>query len=331
MNVTVIGAGSWGTAAAIQLALGGHKVLLWARRAELARRIEAERVNEDYLPGVLLPEDLTTTSSLEHAAEKADAMVLATPSKAVRATCELLKSSYRAGTPLLLLSKGIENSSGLFLLDVMDEILASRHHQAVLSGPNHAEEIARSMFSATVVAAEEPEVARLFQELFASEHFRVYTTDDTSGVQICGAAKNIIAIATGIAAGSGYGDNTAAMLMTRGLAEISRLVAARGGTSQTCMGLAGMGDLIVTCTSRHSRNRSFGEALAAGDTLASYEARTHMVVEGALASQSVVLLAHRSHVELPICEMVRRAVWEGLTLDEMIPLLMMRPAKPEFY
>ena len=331
MKVAVIGAGSWGTATALLLAQNSHEVTLWARRPELAERITATGYNADYLSDVSIPKTVTVTSNIEHALAQASALVLATPSKAVRTTCEQLQPFYQEGTPLLLLSKGIENDTSLLLLDVMDEVLSSRQCQAVLSGPNHAEEVARGMLSATVVAAENSETAQIFQELLTSESFRVYTSADVSGVQICGAAKNIIAIAAGVVIGSGYGDNTAAVLMTRGLAEISRLVAAAGGESQTCMGLAGMGDLIVTCTSRHSRNRSFGEALAVGETLASYEEQTHMVVEGALASKSVALLAHRLGVELPICEMLRRVIWEELAFEEVIPLLMARPANREFY
>jgi glycerol-3-phosphate dehydrogenase (NAD(P)+) len=330
-TVSVIGAGSWGTAAAIQLASNGHEVTLWARRPELAQQIDKARCNEEYLPGVALPENVKLTSNLELALAEAEGLVLATPSKGVRSLCEQIKLFYRAGTPLLLLSKGVENDSGLLLLQVVSEVLGSGETLAVLSGPNHAEEVARGMLSATVVASDNPETALFFQDLFTSESFRVYTSTDSTGVQLCGAAKNIIALAAGTLAGSGYGDNTAAMLMTRGLAEISRLVEALGGESQTCMGLAGMGDLIVTCTSRHSRNRSFGVAMAQGETLASYEAKSHMVVEGALASRSVTNLARMHGVEMPICEMVRQAVWEGLALDEMVSLLMQRPAKPEFY
>jgi len=331
MNIAVIGAGSWGTATTVLLGQNGHEVMLWARRPELADRISESGCNDEYLPGVLLPKNVKTTSNLELILKEAQAIILATPSKAVRATCEEIQPFYQAQTPLVLLSKGVENATGLLLLDVVESVLGSRNSLAVLSGPNHAEEVARGVLSATLVASVNPQTAELFQELFASDSFRVYTSADSKGVQLCGAAKNIIALAAGILAGSGYGDNTAAMLMTRGLAEISRLVEALGGESQTCMGLAGMGDLIVTCTSRHSRNRSFGVAMAQGETLESYEAKTHMVVEGALASQSVTNLASLNGVELPICEMVRRAVWEGLALDEMISLLMMRPAKPEFY
>ena len=351
MRVSVIGAGSWGTATTFLLAQNGHEVTLWARRPELAQHIEETGQNEEYLPGVLLPKSVKATSNIEVALKEAEAIVLATPSKAIRSQCEQMKPYFKANTPLVLLSKGVENASGLLLLDVVAAVLedkdpssdtqlqtpdpqaapSSDSSLAVLSGPNHAEEVAQGVLSATLVASRNPEVAELFQSLFSSETFRVYTSTDCLGVQLCGAAKNIIALAAGILAGSGYGDNTAAMLMTRGLAEISRLVEALGGESQTCMGLAGMGDLIVTCTSRHSRNRSFGVAMAQGETLESYEAKTHMVVEGALASRSVTNLASLHGVEMPISEMVRQAVWEGLALDEMISLLMMRPAKPEFY
>lgn len=331
MKVTVIGAGSWGTAAAIQLAHNGHEVCLWARRSELAEQIQNTGYNEPYLPGVALPENVSATSNVGVALADAEALVMATPSKAVRTTCEHLKPFYKTGLPLVLLTKGVENETGLLLLEVVAELLGSPENLAVLSGPNHAEEVARGMLSATVVASQSMEIAELYQDLFTSESFRVYTSLDTTGVQLCGAAKNIIAIAAGCIAGKGYGDNTAAMLMTRGLAEISRLVEAVGGESQTCMGLAGMGDLVVTCTSRHSRNRSFGEALAAGETIASYEEKTHMVVEGALACKSVTHLAALHNVELPICEMVRRVVWDDGAQDEMIQMLMARPAKPEFY
>ena len=331
MKVAVIGAGSWGTAVAMLLAHNNHEVVLWTRRAELAEAINATRTNEAYLPGVVLSSNIVATNESETALASADAIVLATPSKAMRSTCEQIKPHYQAQTPLVILTKGVENMSGMMLLDVVDEVLESKQSQAVLSGPNHAEEVARGMLSATVVASENPQVAVLFQELLASESFRVYTSTDVKGVQLCGAAKNIIAIAAGVLAGSGYGDNTAAMLMTRGLAEIGRLVEAVGGESKTCMGLAGMGDLIVTCTSPLSRNRSFGVAMAGGETIASYEESTRMVVEGALASKSVTLLASQNGVELPICEMVRKAVWEKMVKDEMISLLMMRPAKPEFY
>ena len=331
MNVAVIGAGSWGTATTVQLALNGHEVVLWARRPELAQRIAESGCNEEYLPGVTLPKTAKITSNIGTALREAEAIVLAVPSKAVRTLCEQVKPYYDAQTPLVLLSKGVENESGLLLLDVVDAVLANGSSAAVLSGPNHAEEVARGMLSATVVASATPEIALLFQELFASESFRVYTSPDTVGVQLCGAAKNVIALAAGMLAGSGYGDNTAAMLMTRGLAEISRLVEALGGESQTCMGLAGMGDLIVTCASKHSRNRAFGLALATGQTLEQYEQQTHMVVEGALACRTIPRLALQYGIETPISSCVYDIVWGKRPLDDMITALIERPFKPEFY
>jgi glycerol-3-phosphate dehydrogenase (NAD(P)+) len=201
----------------------------------------------------------------------------------------------------------------------------------VLSGPNHAEEVACAIPSATVVAARSERTAAFFQRLFATPNFRVYTSTDIVGVQLCAAAKNIIAIACGMASGLGMGDNTLALLMTRGLAELSRLVAREGGDQMTCMGLAGMGDLVATCTSLHSRNRSFGLDLVAGSTLAAYEQRTHMVVEGARAALAVTDLARSHGVELPISEVVRAIIWESALADTALYALLDRSPKPEFY
>jgi glycerol-3-phosphate dehydrogenase len=202
---------------------------------------------------------------------------------------------------------------------------------AVLSGPNHAEEVMRGIPSATVVASLSQDTADFFQALFATPAFRVYTSRDTIGVQLCGAAKNIIAIACGLAAGMGFGDNTTAMLMTRGLAEISRLASRLGGDPLTCMGLAGMGDLIATCTSTHSRNRAFGLELAKGGTLEAYQTRTHMVVEGALACKTVTDMARAHGVEMPISMVVRNVVWDQQPLDQALASLIERSFKPEFY
>ncbi|MDR2672128.1 MAG: NAD(P)-dependent glycerol-3-phosphate dehydrogenase [Coriobacteriales bacterium] len=396
MRVSVIGAGSWGSALAQHLALSGNEVVLWARSAALVEQINARHENPAYLSDIVFSERIVATTDLVWALRDTQAVVLATPSAAVRTICQAMATSYPATVPLLLLSKGVENSSGTLLLDVIREELSRGStvnattgivssapavtdcnvngdrgglgndtgsglgsdigsslgsdtesiaagatvdnpksvaplQLAVLSGPNHAEEVAKTMFSATVIASSNSDTARLFQQLLASDNFRVYTSSDTIGVQVCGAAKNVIAIATGVAVGRKFGDNATAMLMTRGLAEISRLVEARGGMSQTCMGLAGMGDLIATCTSVHSRNRSFGLALAKGTSIAEYEQHSHMVVEGALAAKSVTNLAQNLGVEMPICETMRGVIWEGLPLQETIPDLMKRSAKPEFY
>jgi glycerol-3-phosphate dehydrogenase (NAD(P)+) len=233
--------------------------------------------------------------------------------------------------PLVLLSKGIENSTGRLFLDVLAEELGFGDRLAVLSGPNHAEEVVRGMPAGTLVASADKAVAELFQASLAAQTFRVYTSEDCIGVQLCGATKNVFAIAAGLVAGMGLGDNLAALLMTRGLAETSRLVAASGGQQQTCMGLAGMGDLIVTCTSKHSRNRSFGVALAQGRTLKEYEEQTHMVVEGVYACRALPVLAQRLGVDMPISERVRDIVWDRRPVPEMLASLFDRPAKPEFY
>jgi len=336
MRLAVVGAGSWGSAVAWLLGNNGHQVCIWARDAELVSVLNREGKNPRYLSEVQMPPSVKGNAELAQALDGAEAVVLATPSVAARQTGVALaafigKDSARPALPLLLLSKGIEHESGKLLLDVLAEELGAPERLAVLSGPNHAEEVARGLLSATVVAARSPEVAALFQTALSNANFRVYTAADTTGVQLCGAAKNVIAIAAGVAAGLGLGDNSAAMLMTRGLAEISRLAVALGGEQQTCMGLAGMGDLIVTCTSHFSRNRSFGEELARGGTLEAYMQRTHMVVEGAVACRSLPLLAQGAGIEMPISEHVRAVVWEGREVQAMLASLLERPAKPEFY
>jgi glycerol-3-phosphate dehydrogenase (NAD(P)+) len=254
------------------------------------------------------------------------------PSSAVPSLANELAALSFGERPVALLSKGIERDSGRLLLDVVAERLGKPERLAVLSGPNHAEEVARGVLSATVVASIDEGTARFFQDLFSTQAFRVYTSADTIGVQLCAAAKNVIAIACGLASGLGMGDNTLALLMTRGLAEISRLVAEAGGERLTCMGLAGMGDLIATCTSPHSRNRGFGLELAAGGSLAAYQERTHMVVEGALASRAITDLARaRGDVDLPISEAVRAIVWDGHPVKDTLISLLARSLKPEFY
>lgn len=331
MKVSVIGAGSWGSAVAWLLGDKGEEVRLWARSAELVESLNRTRHNPRYLEFVEFPTSVFASTSLSEVLSGAEAVVLATPSIAVSKMAEDIAAYLDPDTPLVLLSKGIESSAGLLLLDVLAEKLGSPYRLGVLSGPNHAEEVARSIPSATVIASQSQETAKFFQNLFATPAFRVYTSQDTIGVQLCGAAKNVIAIACGLAAGLGLGDNTAAMVMTRGLAEISRLVIQMGGSSITCMGLAGMGDLIVTCTSQHSRNRAFGLELASGKTLEDYQSRTHMVVEGAVACRTVTDLALTHGVDMPISMVIRSIVWEQQSIDEAFACLIERSFKAEFY
>jgi glycerol-3-phosphate dehydrogenase (NAD(P)+) len=361
MKVSVIGAGSWGSAIAWLLGSKGFTVHLWARDEDLARALNTTHHNPRYLPDVALPSTVTASTDLAETLEGRDAIVLATPSVAVSKIAKDIATRLDQNIPLVLLSKGIEGSTGTLLLDVLAEQLGfarapdpskqlspseqlgpSEHfgwpddfgslgNLAVLSGPNHAEEVARGLPSGTVVASLSQKTADFFQTLFATSAFRVYTSRDTVGVQLCGAAKNIIAIACGLALGLGFGDNTTAMLMTRGLAEINRLANRLGGDPLTCMGLAGMGDLIATCTSPHSRNRAFGLELAEGGTLESYQKRTHMVAEGAFACRSITDLARGQGVDMPISTVVRDVVWNQQPLDKAFASLIERSFKPEFY
>ncbi|MDR3053651.1 MAG: NAD(P)-dependent glycerol-3-phosphate dehydrogenase [Coriobacteriales bacterium] len=333
MRIAVIGAGSWGSAVAWLLANKGHSVSLWARDAALVATLNETHKNPRYLSDSELPASVVATTQLDQALNHAESVVLVTPSAATRAIAQKLAATGCLGTdvPLVLLSKGIEGGTGLLLLDVLEQELGNPARLAVLSGPNHAEEVALGIPAGTVIASSGQDTAVWLQELFSTPAFRVYTSADVIGVQLCGAAKNIIAIAVGMSAGLGYGDNTAAVIITRGLAEISRLVSKVGGEQLTCMGLAGMGDLIATCMSRHSRNRGFGLALAQGMTLEQYEQQRHMVVEGALACKAVCDLARTQGVEMPISEQVRSVVWEAQPLDAMIWKLLDRSSKPEFY
>lgn len=332
MNVAVIGAGSWGTALAQQAALCGNEVSLWARRESVADGINEAHHNPDYLTDVALSSAIRATTSLEQALENAQAVVVVVPSKVARKTAtRLAEAGIGQKVPILLCSKGVELETGMGSVQVFAEVLGNAERLACLSGPNHAEEVALSVPAATVIASESAPTAAFFQQLLGSNSFRVYTSDDVIGTELCGAAKNVIAIAVGISYGLGLGDNTAAMLMTRGQAEMSRLVEACGGSALTCMGLAGTGDLIATCMSQHSRNRTFGEAVAQGESLESYEARRHMVVEGAQACKSLLALARKCNVELPLAEAVRNVVWEGANPQGVAEELTQRSFKPEFY
>lgn len=330
-RVAVIGSGTWGTTAAGLIAPQADGVVIWARRAEVAEGIRARHANPAHLSDYLLPARVTATSSLAEAVRAAEAVVLAVPSSFLRGICKDLAPDIGADTPLLVLTKGIEAETGLLMADVIASELGGRERVAVLSGPNHAEEIAVGKLSAAVIASESGEVASLFQRLFASPSFRAYASTDLTGVELCGAIKNVVAIACGIASGLEAGDNTLAVLMTRGLAEIGRFVAALGGEPLTCMGLAGMGDLVATCTSPHSRNRSFGQLFARGVSLGEYESQTHMVVEGARAALSAHQLATDHGIEAPICHAVHDLLYRDLPLSDAIGSLIDRIPHTEFY
>ena len=331
MFVSVIGAGSWGTALAQTLATAGHDVRMWARKPEVCESITHNHINPRYLSDCTLSDRISASCDIEWVVKDTAAVVIVTPSTLMRETALEIKPFITDKTPIVICSKGVEAKTGLLPVEVFEAELSNMSRMAALMGPNHAEEVILGQPSATTVASSDSETAAFFQHLFATETFRTYVDDDVVGAELCAAFKNVIAIAVGVSYGLGFGDNTAAMLMTRGIAEMSRLVLACGGNQRTCMGLAGTGDLIVTCTSKHSRNRTFGYRLALGTTLEQYRQETHMVVEGAYACQTLATLASRYNVELPITDMVRSVVWEGEDPTMVPERMLKRDLRQEFY
>lgn len=329
-RVSVIGGGSWGTAMTGLVAPHADEVLLWAREPELVEAINQNHRNPRYLSDYVLATNVRATSDLAEAAA-ADAVILAIPSAFLRDVCHKVAAFLPSDVSVLVLSKGMELGSHLLMHEVAASELGNPARVAALSGPNHAEEVCKGMMSAAVIASENPEVALYFQNLVGGHTFRVYTSDDVIGVEVCGAVKNVVAIACGIAAGLGCGDNTLAVLMTRGVAEMGRIAVALGASPLTCAGLAGMGDLIVTCTSQHSRNRTFGEAFAAGESLEGYESRRHMVVEGAQACKSVLELAHELGIEAPITDAVHAVLYDSMPIEKAYDMLIDRKQTEEFY
>lgn len=328
-KVCVLGAGSWGTAIAAMCALR-VPTALWARRPELADALQRERRNAGYLPELALPAGLRATASLADAVEGADVVVMAVPSHGFRAVLGEAAPHLSAGVPVVSLTKGVEQGT----LARMTEIIAAvapAHPYAVLTGPNLVGEIVAGYPTASVVAATDARLAVELQELFSTGAFRVYTNPDVVGCELGGALKNVVAIAAGVSDGLGFGDNTRAALITRGVAELTRLGVALGGQPLTFGGLTGMGDLVATCISRRSRNRWVGEELARGRPLAEIVSGTRMVAEGVRTSAAVVELAARVGVEMPIADQVV-AVLEGVTpAAEVVAALMGRMMKPELH
>jgi len=327
----VIGAGSWGTAVAWVLGGKGFSVRVWAREEEIAAGINEVRRNPTYLPKVRLAERTAATTDIEEALAGAEAVVMVTPSVGVRTTALAMTPHLATDTPVVVLSKGVEAESLMLMTEVLEDVFGNRTRIAGLSGPNHAEEISRGVPSATVVAAHHEPTSRLFQDLFMTPFFRVYTSTDMVGVELSGASKNVIAVAAGMSDGLGYGDNTKATLMTRGLAEMSRLGIAMGANPLTYMGLAGMGDLVATCTSRHSRNRGLGELIAHGGTIEEFTEKTKMVAEGAVSCITLAALGERKDVELPVTNQVRAILYEGGDPKSAGELLMGREVRDELH
>ncbi|MGD9703541.1 MAG: NAD(P)H-dependent glycerol-3-phosphate dehydrogenase [Acidimicrobiia bacterium] len=327
IRVAVIGAGSWGTTVAA-LAATNTPTVLWARRPELAEQINTAHVNGDYLPTFQLPDVLQATADIEEAITHADVVVMAVPSHGFRAVLEDVALHLRPWVPVVSLAKGLEQGTLKRMSEVAHEVLPG-HPVAVLTGPNLAKEVLAGQPAASVVAIADAVIAAELQRIFATMRLRVYTNPDMIGCEVAGVVKNVIAIASGMAEGMGFGDNTRATLITRGLAEMSRLGAALGAQPLTFSGLAGMGDLIATCSSRQSRNNMVGFELGKGRAIDDIVGEMTMVAEGVKSCASVLSLAEAHHVEMPITEQVVEVCHRGRSAVEALSLLMQRGGKPE--
>lgn len=332
MRVAVLGAGSWGTTLAIVLAENRHEVTLWDHDEKRAKRVQSARENEQYLGGITLPDGVTVSGDLAEVARGAAITVIVVPSHTVRETARRLVASkaLTAGAVMVSATKGLEEGTHRRMSEILIEELGVPASKVVsLVGPSHAEEVSRRVATSVVAAGAGVEACVNVQEAFGRPYFRVYTNDDIAGVELATALKNSIAIAAGILDGAGGGDNTKAALVTRGLAEITRLGLAMGARPETFSGLAGVGDLVVTCLSRHSRNRRVGEAIGRGEPLEEALAKLGMVAEGVRTTRAAVDLGRECQVELPIIEMVHRVLFEGHDPREAIQMLMSRPQRAE--
>ncbi|MCV7075101.1 NAD(P)H-dependent glycerol-3-phosphate dehydrogenase [Mycobacterium szulgai] len=330
-TVAVMGAGAWGTVLAKVLADAGSEVTLWARRAEIAEQINATRYNPDYLPGTVLPPAVRATADAAEALSGATTVLLGVPAQTMRANLEQWSGLFDEAATLVSLAKGIELGTLMRMSQVIVAVTGWDPAQvAVISGPNLASEIAQCQPAATVVACNDSGRAVALQRFLNSGYFRPYTNADVVGTEIGGACKNVIALACGMAVGVGLGENTAAAIITRGLAEIMRLGIALGAKGATLAGLAGVGDLVATCTSPHSRNRSLGERLGRGETVElAMQSRDGHVVEGVTSCESVLALASSYDVEMPLTDAVHRVCHKGLSVNDAIALLLGRSTKPE--
>lgn len=327
-KVSVIGAGSWGTALALLLSKNGHDVTMWSILEDEIRMLDKEREHKSKLPGVKLPDTMKFTTDLKKAVEGRDFLVLAVPSTFTRGTAKNMCPYVAEGQIIVDVAKGIEEATLMTLSQqIEDEI--PQADVAVLSGPSHAEEVGRGLPTTVVVGAKTEKIAEYLQQMFASEVFRVYTSPDMLGMELGGSLKNVIALAAGIADGLGYGDNAKAALITRGIHEISRLGVEMGGAIESFTGLTGVGDLIVTCASVHSRNRKAGYLIGQGRTMQEAMDEVKMVVEGVFSTKAAVKLGKKYGVDMPIVEQVNAVLFEGKDAAEAVNDLMMRSGKPE--
>lgn len=327
-KIGVIGAGSWGTALAALLYKNGNEVTVWSIMEQEIAMLREKREHVDKLPGVKLPEDMEFTTDLESAIVGKDLLVLAVPSPFTRSTSKSMAPFVAEGQIIVNVAKGVEENTLMTLSEIIEQEIP-KASVAVLSGPSHAEEVGRGIPTSIVVGARKKETAEYIQDLFMNEVFRVYISPDVLGIELGGALKNVVALAAGIADGLGYGDNSKAALITRGSAEIARLGMAMGGKAQTFSGLTGMGDLIVTCASMHSRNRRAGILIGKGYSMDEAMAEVKMVVEGVYSAKAAMGLAKKYDVQLPIIEQVNMVLFEGKNAAEAVKDLMLRDKKVE--
>ena len=329
-KISVIGSGGWGIALTILLHKNGHNLTIWSFDKKEAEELKKTRQNKTKLPNILLPEDIKVTDDLKEAVDDKDILILAVPSKAIRSVSKSLKNIIKDNQIVVNVAKGLEEDTLETMTDIIEEELKDKNPKvAVLSGPSHAEEVGRGIPTTCVVSAHNKELTLYLQNVFMNPSFRVYTSPDMLGVEIGGALKNVIALAAGIADGLNYGDNTKAALITRGIKEISALGVAMGGEQSTFYGLTGLGDLIVTCASMHSRNRRAGILLGQGKTLDEAIKEVNMVVEGVYSAKSALMAAKKYNVEIPIIEQVNAVLFENKNAAEAVNELMIRDKKLE--
>ena len=327
-NIGIIGAGSWGTALALLLYNNGNRVTVWCIMPEEIKMLKEFHEQKDKLPGVILPDDMEFTTDLEASIVGKDVLVLAVPSPYTRSTSAKMAEFIKEGQKIVNVAKGIEENSLMTLSEIIEQEIP-RADVSVLSGPSHAEEVGRGLPTTIVVGSKKQDTAEYLQNLFMSPVFRVYTSSDVLGIELGAALKNVVALAAGIADGLGYGDNTKAALITRGIAEIARLGISMGGRIETFYGLTGIGDLIVTCASMHSRNRRAGILIGKGATMEEAMKEVKMVVEGVYSAKAGYALSQKYHVSMPIIEQVNKVLFEGKSASEAVGELMLRDKKVE--
>lgn len=328
-KICFLGAGSWGTALAILCANNGHKVTIWSAVKEETDMLREKREHVDRLPGVKLPDSIVIEDDLETACEEKDIIVFSTASPYIRSTAKLAQSYIKQGQIVVNVAKGIEETTLMTLCEILEDELPQAD-VAVLSGPSHAEEVSHGMPTTVVVGAKTEKTAAFIQDVFMGNNFRVYVSPDIVGIELGGALKNVIALAAGILDGMGLGDNTKAALMTRGIAEISRLGMELGGKMETFFGLSGIGDLIVTCTSTHSRNHNCGYLLGKGKSLDEAKQEIKQAIEGVNCAKAAMALANKYHVNMPIVEQINAVLFDGKSSEQALNDLILRERVIEY-